>query len=261
MHFHQLRKELREIGEIVRTRCGQELLRRGLLQPRRSPRRQHRLHFEELLALPVREAPLMVLDTETTGFEPYGRDEIVQVSFIEYRGLEPTGRELNSLVRPGVAIPSSSTAIHGIDDAMVADAPRLADIIDTIADFVDGAVLVGHHIAFDMRFLDRVCRRCLLGDLPNPRLDTAMLYLACGGSPARIGLDPVAADCGIGIEHRHDARGDAVTCGRILAHLGSRLAPAEMTVGELIERVHPIAGLSPHHPAEAAPGVTFRNRS
>lgn len=257
MHFHQLRKELREITEILRLHCGRRLHRYGFLGAGRHVPRRSRREYEDLLALPVRTAPFGVLDTETTGFEPYGGDEIVQIALIEYRGLEPTGRELSSLVRPGGPIPPRSTAIHGISDAMVADAPSIDELIDDIVHFIDGHVLVGHHIAFDMRFLDRITRRCMLGDLPHPRLDTAMLHLATGGLPDAIGLDHAAAACGIPIDNRHDARGDARACGQLFARLASHLTTDETTVGELIERVHPIAGLSPHHPAEG--GVTFSN--
>ena len=259
MHLRQLRKELAEIFEIVRTQCGQRLQLRGLLPQHPGVPRGSRLDYERLLASPVRDARFVILDTETTGFEPYGGDAIVQVAFIEYAGLEPTGRELTSLVHPGRPIPARSTAIHGISDEMVADAPTAGELLDDILAFVDGAVLVGHHIAFDLRFLNRITRRHRLGELPNPCIDTAMLHLARGGTHDTIALDRVAACHGIAIEGRHDARGDARATGRIFAHLAPRFDDGRLTVGELLERVHPIAGLSPHHPAEAE--VCTRSRS
>ncbi len=251
MHFHQLRKELAEITEILRTRCALGLKRRGLLSAYPAIPRHSRVDYERLLRTPIRQARFVVLDTETTGFEPYGGDELVQVAFVEYLGLVPTGRELSSLLHPRIPIPQRSTEIHGITDSMVADAPRAGELIDTIIEFTDDAVLVGHHIAFDLRFLNRITRRHRLGELPNPRIDTAMLHLATGGGREHIGLDHVAATHAIAIEGRHDARGDARTCGHIFAHLAGRLDDGRLTVGELIERVHPIVGLSPHHPAEA----------
>lgn len=250
MHFHQLRKELSEITEILRLRCARGLQRHRSAHAAIDWPVHNRLDYERVLATPLREAPFVVIDTETTGFEPYGGDELVQVAFIEYAGLEPTGREFCSLVRPRVPIPATSRAIHGISDDMVAEAPTADDLIDTIAEFIDGRVLVGHHIAFDMRFLDRVARRRFFSDFTNPRIDTVELYRAVQPAARRLGLDEVAAACGVAIEDRHDARGDALTCGGIFGYVAAHLACGDATVGELLERVHPIAGLSPYHPAQ-----------
>lgn len=250
MHFHQLRKEITELLEMGRTRWRRRLLHHGLLPGQALMPAHSRLEFEALLSRTVRDAPYIMLDTETTGFEPYGGDTLVQFAFIEYHGLEPTGREFCRVVNPGRPIPARSTAIHGITDEQAAQAPPIDELINDIVAFIDGHVLVGHHVAFDLRFLDRVTRRCRLGDIPNPRLDTAMLYLAAGGCSRSIDLDRVAADCGVEIPGRHDARGDALGCGLIFNHLASRLDPGGLSIGELIERVHPIAGLSAHHPAE-----------
>lgn len=251
MHFHQLRKEMSELLELGRTHWRRQLQRRGLLPHQPIMPAHNRLEFEALLSQPVRDAPYIVLDTETTGFEPYGGDALVQVAFIEYHGLEPSGREFCSLVNPGRPIPPRATRIHGITDADVATAPPIEDLIDDIVALIDQHVLVGHHIAFDLRFLDRATRRYRLGDIPCPRIDTAMLYLAAGGGSGPIDLDQVAAYCGIDVPGRHDARGDAWGCGLIFSHLAGHLDAGGLSVGELIERVHPIAGLSAHHPAEA----------
>jgi len=251
MHFHALRKELAEISELARLRCARQLKSRGWIRPRARIPRHTRVEFEQMLALPVREARYMMIDTETTGFEPYGGDAIIQVALIEYRGLEPTGVEWASLVNPRRPISETSRAIHGIDDDMVRDAPLIDDIVADITGFIDEAVIIGHHVAFDLRFLQRATRRVLLRDLPNPRMDTVMLHLAAGGSRRGIGLDRVAAELGIVPELRHDARGDARSCGRIFARLAAQLSTCETTVGELLERVHPLAGLPIHHPAEA----------
>jgi|GEM_PF-803512 len=256
MHFRQLCKELSEIVEIVRTRCGQRLRRHGYLRHAGLADTHSRFDFEALLATPARDAPFVVLDTETTGFEPYGGDRIVQVALIEYRGLEPTGRELCSLVNPGIAIPAPSTAVHGITDDQVSDAPTIDELIADIAAFIDGHVLVGHHVAFDLRFLERPLRRRLLRDLRNPRIDTVALHHADGGAPDCISLDAVAAICGTAVHERHDALGDARTCGEIFVHHTRSLTTASTTVGELLEMVHPIAGLSPRHPAQGGSAMS-----
>jgi len=62
------------------------------------------------------------LDIEGTGVDPY-RDRIVEICI-----LSDDGRELETRVNPGVPIPQEATAVHGITDADVADAPRFAEI-------------------------------------------------------------------------------------------------------------------------------------
>lgn len=187
-----------------------------------------------LLAAPIAEARFVALDLETTGLSAYAGDEIVQIAMIEYQGLEPTGEELCSLVRPSIPIPARATAIHGIDDAMVADAPTIDELIDPMVDFLDNAVIVGHHIAFDLRFLNRVLQRELFCRLPHPTVDTMLMYLSRSGRLGHHELVEVAGSCRVPVTDRHDARGDALTAGRIFAHLAGPAASAGRTVRELI---------------------------
>lgn len=187
-----------------------------------------------LLATPVSEARYIVLDTETTGFSAYAGDEIVQIALLEYHGLEATGESLCTLVHPPRPIPATASAIHGITDEMVADAPAIGDVIDDIVDFMDGAVLVGHHIAFDLRFLNRVTQRELFLRLPHPTIDTMLLYLSYSGRLGHYELDEVAKACDVPVEGRHDAAGDARIAAGILVRLAQSAAKADYTVGGLI---------------------------
>ncbi|MFW5970142.1 MAG: PolC-type DNA polymerase III [Halofilum sp. (in: g-proteobacteria)] len=211
------------------------LLHKGALADRRVLHdRCVALDTRGLLATPIADARFVVLDLETTGLAAYAGDEIVQVAMIEYRGLEPTGEEFCSLVRPSIPIPARSTAIHGIDDEMVADAPAIDDLIDPIIDFLDNTTIVGHHIAFDLRFLNRVLQRELFCRLPHPTVDTMLLYLSHSGRLGHHELVEVAGSCRVPVTDRHDARGDALTTGRIFAHLARPAADAGRTVRELI---------------------------
>jgi DNA polymerase-3 subunit epsilon len=187
-----------------------------------------------LLATPIAEARFVALDLETTGLAAYGGDAIVQVALLEYRGLEPTGRELCSLVRPPVPIPPGATEIHGIDDEMVRDAPTIETLVDQIIAFLDGAVIVGHHVTFDVRFLNRVLLRVLHCRLPHPLVDTMLLYLSRTGRLGHHDLGEVAEACGVSTRGRHDARGDAAIAAGILARLAGPAAEAGGSVRQLI---------------------------
>lgn len=244
-------RPLLEFADRLRAGCNR-LLHCGTLAERRELLdRCTRFDRAGLLATPFREARFVVIDTETTGLSAYAGDELLQIALLEYVGVEPTGRELTSFVRPVKPVPAASTAIHGIDDATVADAPRIEDMIDAIVRFIDHAVIVGHHIAFDLRFLNRVMHRSLYCRLPQPTVDTMLLYLAHGGRFGQYDLDTVAAACGVETARRHDARADAIACGDIFARLAPRLTGPGATVADLIATTRTAAAVDdrPDHPA------------
>lgn len=242
-------RPIAEIADRARAACNRLLRRHRLAHRRRLHDRCMALDHRALLDAPVDDARYVVLDTETTGLAAYAGDRIVQVALLEYRGLRPTGEALCSLVRPGIPIPARATEIHGIDDDMVAGAPTIDELIDAIVAFLDGAVLVGHHVAFDLRFLNRVTQRTLFCRLPQPALDTMLMYLARSGRLGHYALEEIAEACGVPVEGRHDARGDAVMCGRIFARLAAPAADAGATVGELVASTR----RAPEPPAEPAP--------
>ena len=203
---------------------------RGLLQrlaalwPRRDPR----------LDRPVAETRFVVLDTETTGLYAYAGDQVVAIAVLELEGLVPTGRHWSSLVNPGRPIPAEATAIHGITDEQVAGAPALDTVLPVVDAFLADAPLVGHHTAFDLRFINRARRRAGRPPLRNPVLDTMLLYLATSGRLGHYTLEEVAGACGVTIRHRHTALGDARAAADIFACLVPRLVDPQRPLRSLL---------------------------
>ena len=189
-----------------------------------------------LTCLPVEDTRFVVLDTETTGFKVYGGDEIVSIALLEMHGLEPTGREFNTLVNPRRAIPPSSTAIHNICDADVAYAPAIEDVLYDLTHFIGESVLVGHHVPFDLRFLNKALHRKFRCRLRNPWLDTMLMYVALSGRLGHYTLEDVAGFCGVEIRDRHSARGDALMTAAMFRTLASKLIAGHRTVSTLIKR-------------------------
>ena len=192
------------------------------------------LDFRACLRRPVEQARFVALDLETTGFEAYGSDAVVSLAMLELEGTRPTGRTLRHLVDPGRPIPPESTAIHGIDDAMVAGAPHLGALLPEILEFVGDAALVGHHLAFDLRFLNRALREAGGPRLRNPLIDTMLLFLGHTGRLGHYTLEEVAAYCHVQVEGRHSALGDARAAADIFAVLAPRLCRPPCTVAGLI---------------------------
>ncbi len=106
------------------------------------------------------EANALILDTETTGL---GDDaEVVELAVIDCAGAVL----LDTLVRPSGPVPAEAAAIHGITDAMLAEAPTWSAIHARFCDLVEGRQVVIYSREFDTRVISQTARRY---GLPAPQ--------------------------------------------------------------------------------------------
>ncbi len=118
----------------------------------------------------------IVLDTETTGFDPRTGDRLIEVGCIEIMDLLPTGRTFHRFVNPERLIPPDATRVHGITDDKVRDAPKFAEIVADLAEFIGDAPVIAHNAQFDRNFIDHEYGRCGQTLLPAARwIDTLQL--------------------------------------------------------------------------------------
>jgi DNA polymerase-3 subunit epsilon len=192
------------------------------------------LNPRQIAAQPIDSTRFVVIDTETTGLHVYSGDEIVSIAMLELQGLAPTGREFNSLVNPRCPISQTSVEIHGIRDVDVKDAPDMDGLIGEVIDFIGEGVIVGHHINFDLRFLNKTLHRMIGCKLRNPWLDTMLLYLGHSGRIGHYTLEEVAQHCKVPVTERHTARGDALTTANIFAKLADQFVTADQPTSRLI---------------------------
>ena len=97
----------------------------------------------------------IVLDTETTGFEPADGDRIVEIGAIELFNHMPTGQIYHQYLNPERSMPAGAFAVHGLGDDFLRDKPRFADVVDAFLAFIgDDSRLVIHNAAFDVKFLN-----------------------------------------------------------------------------------------------------------
>jgi DNA polymerase III subunit epsilon len=96
----------------------------------------------------------IVLDTETTGFEPSEGDRIVEIGAVELIGHVATGRTYHQYINPQRKMPAEAFAVHGLGDDFLADKPVFSDIASAFLEFIGDATLVIHNAAFDMKFLN-----------------------------------------------------------------------------------------------------------
>ena len=98
-------------------------------------------------------ANALILDTETTGL---GDDaEVVELAVIDCAGAVL----LDTLVRPSGPVPAEAAAIHGITDAMLAEAPTWSEVHDRFCDLVEGRQVVIYSREFDVRVINQTARR------------------------------------------------------------------------------------------------------
>ncbi len=178
-------------------------------------------------ATPLLELPVTVLDTETTGLDA-ARDRIVSIGAVRLHGARIYHSvAFDRLVRPGVSIPQSSMAVHGITDAMVAEAADFPEVFAELGPMIENTVLVGHNVAFDLAMFRRECARAGLSWDPPPTLDTLALAVALDPDLPGFDLEVLADYFGVDVHGRHTALGDSL----VTAGIYQRLLPCLLDAG------------------------------
>jgi DNA polymerase-3 subunit epsilon/CBS domain-containing protein len=122
-------------------------------------------------------------------------------------------------VNPGLPIPRASTAIHHINDEMVASAPTVAQVLPRLQAAVTGRLLIGHAIGFDLAVLRHEAHRAGIPWRKPRSLCVRTLAMIAAPDLASHSLDGIAQWLGIGIANRHSALGDAEAAARIFLAL------------------------------------------
>lgn len=201
---------------------------------------------DDFIATPLQQLSFVVFDTETTGLLPHQGDEIVQIAGVRLvNGRRVEGEEFDSLVNPGRSIPAASTEVHGITEAMVADADPIQTVGRRFHRFAEDAVLVAHNAPFDMAFFKR--HETSIGKLfDHPVLDTVLLSAVLFGQSEVHTLDALTERLGITIppELRHTAMGDTVATAEAFELMLPMLqAKGMITFGDVLAEVRKHARL------------------
>ncbi|WP_435165271.1 DNA polymerase III subunit epsilon [Falsirhodobacter sp. 1013] len=176
----------------------------------------------------------IVLDTETTGLDPFTGDRIVEIGGVELLNHMPTGRTYHQYINPERNMPKEAFDVHGISEEFLRDKPVFASIGQEFLDFVGDARLVIHNASFDMKFLNYELKRMGLPELPMTQaLDSlAIARRRFPGSPAS--LDALCRRFGIDNSSRtkHGALLDSEILAEVYLELiGGRQPDLVLTTG------------------------------
>lgn len=118
----------------------------------------------------------IVLDTETTGLDPYQGHRLVEVGCIELINRIPSGQVFHRYLNPERDMPAEAFSVHGLSADFLKDKPPFAEIAEEFLGFVGDARLVIHNAAFDIGFLNAELERAGRKALSRERLvDTLLL--------------------------------------------------------------------------------------
>jgi DNA polymerase-3 subunit epsilon len=96
----------------------------------------------------------IVLDTETTGFEPSEGHRIIEIAAMEIVNLMPTGKVFHVVIDPLRDVPPEATRVHGFSRADLEGKPLFADVVDGMLEFLEDSPIVAHNAPFDFKHLD-----------------------------------------------------------------------------------------------------------
>lgn len=182
----------------------------------------------------------IVLDTETTGFDPKTGDRLIEVGCIEIMDLLPTGRTYHTLVNPERLIPPDAIRVHGITDDKVKTAPKFREIVADLMEFVGDAPIIAHNAAFDRAFVNWELGNCGRAEIHERQwIDT--LSLAKQRFPGmHNSLDALCKRFKISLSERekHGALIDAKLLAAVYLELkGGRERRLELSTAEMVAAV------------------------
>lgn len=114
----------------------------------------------------------IILDTETTGFNPEDGHRIVEIGAIEVVNRLPTGRSYHQYINPEREIDASAIRVHGITNEKVSGMPIFGEVAAALLEFVADSPIVAHNAQFDIRFLNHELKLADFDELANDIVDT-----------------------------------------------------------------------------------------
>lgn len=130
----------------------------------------------------------IVLDTETTGMDPFTGDRIVEIGCVELENHLPTGNHYHVYINPERDVPAEVVAVHGLTEEFLRDKPTFAEHYADFLEFIGDAKLVIHNAEFDMKFINHHLTEMGAKAIPSTRVIDSLIMARqkFPGSPASL---------------------------------------------------------------------------
>jgi DNA polymerase III subunit epsilon len=194
-----------------------------------------------------------IVDIETTGGSA-AQSAITEVAVLLHNGREVEDR-FSTLVNPESVIPHYITALTGIDNAMVSNAPTFSAIAPTLFGLLQNRIFVAHNVNFDHSFLHYQFKQADLLFQPRKLCTVRYAKKLVPGLPS-YSLGNLCRSLGIPIEDRHRAAGDATATTLLFEHLLA-IDEDKKVLHEMTKGRNPHSYLPMHVPAEVIENLPY----
>jgi DNA polymerase-3 subunit epsilon len=191
---------------------------------------------------PVENIRFVVFDTETTGLD-MEQDSIISIGAVVVEANRLVfSQSLEEIIRQGSSGGQESVPIHQMLNSDLKAGSAEAEVLLRWLSFAGNAVLVGHHVDFDIGMLNKAMQRYWGVSLQNQKLDTGALARRLEQSVVNTlhdskpqSLDTLCERFRINVSFRHNAAGDALATATVLLYLLKRAKERGITTrGELL---------------------------
>jgi DNA polymerase III subunit epsilon len=193
----------------------------------------------------------IVLDTETTGLDPFQGHRLVEIGCIELVNRIPSGHTFHTYLNPERDMPAEAFSVHGLSAEFLSDKPLFMDVVADFVAFLGDAPLVIHNAAFDIGFINAELDRVGKPSIGRERLvDTLLLARRKypGGSNR---LDDL---CGrFGIDNSRRTKHGALLDAELLAEVYLELIEARQAQLGLAAATQPTLQTGSSGPRRARP--------
>lgn len=181
----------------------------------------------------IEDAVFSVVDTETTGLD-LSSARVINIAAVKVQNFKIVDF-YNTFINPEVPIPSESIKWHNITDEMVRDKPKVEEVLPDFLNFIGSSVIVGHHINFDIKMINKELTNSFGCQLHNTWLDTMLIYSqAIIKKDERYTLDDLFEVYNVKCNGRHTALGDSLATAEVFTKMIFQANDHYSTVRELV---------------------------
>ncbi|MCF8462634.1 MAG: DNA polymerase III subunit epsilon [Rickettsiaceae bacterium] len=153
----------------------------------------------------------IVLDTETTGLDPFSGDKLIEIGAVELDSNHQIASRYHTYINPMYQVSPGAYKVHGISNDMLKNKPLFAEIAQDFLEYIQGAKLIIHNAQFDLKFINYELSLVNLPSLDQANVIDTLAIARSMFPGAKVNLDALCKRFKIDISSRnlHSASLDA----------------------------------------------------